>query len=225
MSSAMWPKSCKRCLVWRYDLPMDAHALTSVEQLRDVLGYPSDMVVAKAIPEIDAHCARFIAASPFVLIGTANAAGKQDVSPKGDPAGFVRVLDAKTLLIPERLGNRRADTLCNLIENPAIGMLFLIPGVEDSLRVNGRAVVSSDPVLRAQCIEQNKTPALVTIVTVEEAFLHCAKCVKRSKLWGSTARPDGIPTLAQALVDQTKPEMSVEELQAAIDQSYATKMY
>jgi uncharacterized protein len=202
-----------------------SHTLSTVDQLRAVLGHPSKLVLDKAIDHIDVHCEKFIAASPFVLVSTANTQGKQDVSPKGDPAGFVRVLDAHTLLLPDRPGNRRADSLTNLLENPSIGLLFLIPGVEDSLRVNGRAEISTDPELRALCVVQGKTPALVVRVRVEEAFLHCAKCIKRSNLWQGAARPEGVPSLAEAVRDQAQCELSVEQLQADIDEAYRTKMY
>ncbi len=201
------------------------HTISTHEQLRAVLGHPSKLVLDKAIDHIDRHCAKFIAASPFVLISTADARGKQDVSPKGDPAGFVKVLDARTLLVPDRPGNRRADTLTNLLENQSIGMLFLIPGVEDSLRVNGRAEISTDPALRELCVMHGKTPALVLRVRVDEAFMHCAKCIKRSDLWRGTARPDGVPSLAEAVRDQAQCEMTIEELQADIDESYRTRLY
>jgi hypothetical protein len=204
---------------------MSEHTIASVDALREILGRPSQLVLDKSISEIDAHCARFIAASPFVLIGTADAAGKQDVSPKGDPAGFVKVLDAHRLLIPDRPGNRRADSLTNLIVNPAIGLLFLIPNVEDTLRVNGRAEISTDPVLRAQCVVLGHTPSVVIVVHVEEAFLHCAKCMKRSRLWHTDAAPVDVPSLAEAVKDHAKLEQSVEALQAALDDSYRTSMY
>jgi uncharacterized protein len=204
---------------------MSSHTITSVDALRAILGHPSQLVIDKAIHELDVHCAKFIAASPFLLIGTADAAGRQDVSPKGDPAGFVKIVDPRTLVIPERPGNRRADTLTNILANPAIALLFLIPGVEDSLRVNGRAEVSTDPALRAQCVVNGHTPDLVTIVHVEEAFLHCAKCIKRSKLWRSADATADVSPLAEAVRDHAKSDLSVDQLQAAIDESYRTRMY
>jgi uncharacterized protein len=204
---------------------MAEYTITSVDALRAILGHPSQLVIDKAISEIDAHCAKFIAASPFLLIGTADASGRQDVSPKGDPPGFVKIVDPRTLVIPERPGNRRADTLTNVIANPAIALLFLIPNVEDSLRVNGRAEVSTDPSLRAQCVVNGHMPDLVIVVHVEEVFLHCAKCIKRSKLWRSGDAPADVSTLAEAVRDHAKSDLSVEQLQAAIDESYRTKMY
>ena len=144
-----------------------------------------ELAVQKQISALDHHCRAFISRSPFLLVGTANGTGVCDVSPKGDPAGFVQVLDDNTLVIPDRPGNRRADTLVNILENPQVGLLFLIPGVEDTLRVNGRAHIVQDEELLERTAVKGRKPLLVIVVDVQEAFLHCAKAFKRSLLWGS----------------------------------------
>jgi PPOX class probable FMN-dependent enzyme len=155
----------------------------SLEELRALMGEPSEVALRKDIGRLDEHCRAFIARAPFVLIATADAAGRCDVSPKGDAPGFALVVDDRHLLIPDRPGNKRFDGMRNLLENPGIGLLFLVPGSEETLRVNGRARIVRDPEWRARLAAQGKTPQLAIAVEVHEAFLHCAKCVKRSGLW------------------------------------------
>ena len=178
--------------------------ITTEAELREVAGNPSKGAVAKAIDRIDEHFAGFIAQSPFMLIGTSDAAGNQDVSPKGDPPGFVRVLDEHTLAIPDRPGNRRADTLSNMLQNPRVALYFLVPGVRETLRVQGRATIVRDEALRASMAVRNRAPHLAIVVDVEEAFMHCAKCMVRSNLWEPESWPPTgtVPDLGAALVDQ-----------------------
>ncbi|MCA9845051.1 MAG: pyridoxamine 5'-phosphate oxidase family protein [Dehalococcoidia bacterium] len=178
--------------------------ITTEAELREVAGNPSKGAVAKAIDRIDEHFAGFIAQSPFMLIGTSDAAGNQDVSPKGDPPGFVRVLDEHTLAIPDRPGNRRADTLSNMLQNPRVALYFLVPGVRETLRVQGRATIVRDEALRASMAVGDKAPHLAIVVDVEEAFMHCAKCMVRSNLWEPESWPPTgtVPDLGAALVDQ-----------------------
>lgn len=178
--------------------------ITTEAELREVAGNPSKGAVAKAIDRIDEHFAGFIAQSPFMLIGTSDAAGNQDVSPKGDPPGFVRVLDEHTLAIPDRPGNRRADTLSNILQNPRVALYFLVPGVRETLRVQGRATIVRDEALRASMAVGDKAPHLAIVVDVEEAFMHCAKCMVRSNLWEPESWPPTgtVPDLGAALVDQ-----------------------
>lgn len=201
--------------------------VTTEEQLRTVMGHPAGAVVAKAIRTLDEHCRAFIARSPFVLVGSSDAQGKADVSPRGDPQGFVEVLDDVTLAIPERPGNRRADTYQNVLQNPHVGLLFLIPGKAETLRVNGRAKIVRDEWLRQRLAIQDKLPDFALVVTVEEAFLHCAKCVMRSKLWQPDHWPDqtGLASLARALVDHAKLKESVGDVQDMIDKSYRDRLY
>ena len=137
----------------------------------------------KCIPSLDRHCREFIERSPFLCIGTSGAGGRADVSPRGDPPGFVQVLDDNTLFIPDRPGNNRLDTMTNIIENPNVGLLFLVPGFDDTLRVNGRATIVRDEALAQAAVVNGKEPKVGIRVEVEEAFLHCAKAFKRSRLW------------------------------------------
>ncbi len=160
--------------------------VTHLDELRSIIGDPQPISVKKQFSDLDRHCCAFISLSPFLLIGTSNGAGRCDVSPKGDSPGFVQVLDNETLLIPERPGNRRGDTLVNILENPHVGLLFMIPGIEDTLRVNGRATIVKDEELLNLTAHQGKRPVLNIAVQVQQAFLHCAKAFKRSHLWDAS---------------------------------------
>jgi uncharacterized protein len=151
---------------------------------------------------------------PFVLIASANARGQMDISPKGDAPGCVRVLDDKTLAIPDRPGNRRADTFTNVLENPRVGLIFFVPGKSETLRVSGGATIVRDADLRGSMSARGKTPDFVLAVDVEEVFFHCSKCIVRSSLWIQQAWPslDGLPSLAQTMVDAAALPMRVEAL-------------
>ena len=201
--------------------------ITTSAQLRGVLGQPSAMVEAKVIPALDVHCREFIARCPFLLIASADGAGKVDVSPKGDPAGFVHVLDDQTIAIPERLGNRLADTLLNILQRPQVGLLFVIPGRRETLRAGGTAKIVRDDWLLERMVVAGKKPALATVVTLDRVFFHCAKCVIRSSLWKPEGWPDinGMATLAQAVKDHAKLKDSVDTLQEVLDTSYRDRLY
>lgn len=189
---------------------------------------PSPLAKAKQIDHLDKHCRRFIELSPFLCLATSNAQGKSDVTPRGDPPGFVKVLDDNTLAIPDRPGNNRIDSLRNLSEQPQVGLLFMIPGIEETLRVNGPATLSQDPALLQSMAVDGKPPKLAIVVRVEEAFLHCAKAFKRSKLWHAEAQVPRktLPSLAQMIVDQTKaPSIDVATADARIEQSYKESLY
>ncbi len=201
--------------------------ITTEEGLREIVGKPSGGAVAKAIDRIDEHFAGFIGRSPFMLIGTSDEHGNQDVSPKGDPAGFVRVLDEHTLAIPDRPGNRRADTFTNILQNPRVALYFLVPGVRETLRVQGRASIVRDEALRASMAMNGKVPQIALVVEVEEAFMHCAKCIVRSQLWDPTLWPDAddVPNLAAALVDQLHLEIPKGALIANLDKDARENLY
>ncbi len=201
--------------------------ISTREQLRAVLGEPSPRVVSKVIGHIDVHCRGFIARSPFLLLATADGQGKVDVSPKGDPAGFVQVLDDHTLAIPERLGNRLADSFLNMLERPQVGLLFMIPGKSETLRAGGTARIVQDDWLLEKMTVRGKKPQLATVVTVQRMFFHCAKCVMRSDLWRPEGWPDqaGMPSLAQAIIDHARLGDSVEQVQASLDESYRDRLY
>lgn len=201
--------------------------------LRDIFGQPGDGAVRKQIAQLDKHCRRFIELSPFLCIGTADRNGKADVSPRGDPAGFVQVLDDKTIIIPDRPGNNRLDTMSNIMENPNVGILFMIPGFEDSLRVNGRATIVRDPDVLRKAAVNGKEPKVAIRVTVDEAFLHCAKAFKRSRLWEADAIVDrsAMPSLGKMILEQIAPPSKpptpkeVAEGDEWIEESYKTEMY
>jgi uncharacterized protein len=197
-------------------------------ELRALMGEPSKGAIAKEIAALDVHCRAFIARSPFVLVATAGAAGRCDVSPKGDAPGFVLVLDEQRLLIPDRPGNKRFDGMRNLLENPHVGLIFLVPGVEETLRVNGRGWIVRDPELLARCEARGKVPPLGIGVEVEEAFIHCAKAFKRSGLWEPASWPDlsGLASPAQMLFDHVRPPgMTVGELDRQLQEGYRQRLY
>jgi PPOX class probable FMN-dependent enzyme len=199
--------------------------VTSVEDLRAIIGgEPSEVARRKEIPALDPHARAFIARSPFLLLGTADAAGRCDVSPKGDAPGFVRVLDDHHLVIPDRPGNKRLDGMRNLLTNPRVGILFLVPGNDFTLRVNGRAAITRDPELLGTLTAQGKAPLVAIGVEVEEVFLHCARSFRRARLWDDTSWPgaDALPSMACMLYDQTGGAMSLEALEARNAQSLVT---
>jgi PPOX class probable FMN-dependent enzyme len=197
--------------------------------IQATIGEPLEFVVAKRLPVLDAHCRRFIELAPFLCLGTVGPDGDCDVSPRGDPPGFVRILDDRTLAIPERPGNRLADSLRNVAENGHVGMLFIVPGIEETLRVNGRGRVTDDAELLASMTAGGKPPRLAIVVDVEEAFLHCAKAFKRSRLWDPAAQVErsALPTLGQILRDQvTHPDTAdAEKLEVDIQEEYRTQLY
>ncbi|HET9024650.1 MAG TPA: pyridoxamine 5'-phosphate oxidase family protein [Burkholderiaceae bacterium] len=201
--------------------------VSSEAQFRAVIGHPIDLVVRKHIHALDRFCRVFIERSPFLLLASADGEGRMDVSPKGDPAGFVQVLDEHTLVIPDRPGNRRADTFCNLLANPNVALIFLVPGKQETLRVSGRACIVRDAWIRERMAVQGKVPEFAIVVKVEEAFFHCAKCVVRSKLWDPLAWPGtaGLPTLAEASLAHAKLDCSVHEVQAVIDEGLRNRLY
>ena len=159
-----------------------------------------ELVVVKSSPSITEPLQRFIERSPFACLATYGADGSCDLSPRGDPPGFVKVLDADTLFLPERPGNRRLDSLINIIQTSHLSLLFMIPGTPETVRVNGVGVVTTDPELLTLCPVQNREPELGVLITVREAFGHCSKAFRRSKLWHDDYRSrDGVPSLAEMM--------------------------
>jgi uncharacterized protein len=198
--------------------------VTSMESLRAVVGgEPSEVARKKELPALDAHARAFIARSPFLLLGTADADGRCDVSPKGDAPGFVRVLDDHHLVVPDRPGNRRLDGMRNILSNPHVGLIFLVPGNDFTLRVNGRAAITREPALLESLAVQGKTPRLAIGVEVEEVFLHCARSFRRGQLWEPASWPgaDALPSMPCILYDQTGGAMSLEALEARNAESLA----
>lgn len=179
--------------------------IESLEALRTVYKPASGRSVAKVIPVLDRHCRRFIELSPFLLLSTGGPDGTSDVSPRGDAPGFVGVADDSTLLLPDRPGNNRLDSLENIIARPGVALLFMVPGVDETLRVNGTAEIRTDPDLLAPFAVEGKLPLSVIRITVKEAYLHCAKALMRSNLWSREAQVERsvLPTMGEMLHEHT----------------------
>jgi uncharacterized protein len=206
----------------------DITYLTSVEELRPPYLPPSALVRAKQIDRLDRHCCDFIARVPLVIIGSSHPERGHDVSPRGDAPGFVRIFDPHHLAIPDRPGNNRLDTIENLLTNPAIGLLFIIPGVEELLRVNGTARLTRAQELLQSMSVNGKAPKLAIVVTVTEAFLHCTKALKRARLWKDDYRLDRaeLPSLGQMLIDQARPaSLSVKDVETCIEIDARENLY
>ncbi|MDP7234831.1 MAG: pyridoxamine 5'-phosphate oxidase family protein, partial [Alphaproteobacteria bacterium] len=179
-------------------------SIQSETNLRELFPEQSEMVIRKQLICLDKYCKHFIALSPFVCLATSDSQGNVDVSPRGDAPGFVRVRDDKTLVLPDRRGNNRLDSLANVVANGHVGLLFLVPGIDETLRVNGTAEISDDPTLLADHVVRGKTPIVALVVHVEEAFLHCAKAMIRSKLWAPKSQVERgvLPGLGQMVAEQ-----------------------
>jgi PPOX class probable FMN-dependent enzyme len=201
--------------------------IVTERQLRAVLGHPSPRALDKQIDRLDQHCRDIIACSPFVVVSSADGEGRPDASPTGDAPGFVLPLEERTLANPDRPGNRRADTFRNVLANPRVGLLFLVPGRMETLRINGRARITRDPSLLQKMAVQGKAPLLALVVDVEEAFVHCGKCMLRSRLWEPAAWPAvaDLPSHARCLLDQAKPAQSLAEVEASVRESYRSQLY
>lgn len=189
-----------------------AHTIDTVEALRALYAQPGERARRKELAALDAHMRRFIALSPFTVLSTSDAQGRLDASPRGGAPGFVKVDGDGTLLLPDSPGNNRLDSLQNIVAHGQAGLLFLLPGVDETLRVNGAATLSTDPALLARCADGRRVPTLVIRVTVREAYLHCAKALMRSALWAETSRLDrgALPTMNQMIRDQIGGEGPVE---------------
>src|SRR5690606_6298375 len=201
--------------------------ITSKEELRARYGETSERARLKEMRALDHHARNFIAHSPFVLIGSQDAEGNADVTPKGDKPGFVAVLDDATIAIPDRPGNNRLDTWENLLSNPAVGLLFMIPGMNETLRINGKGRLTADAALRERFAVDGKLPLTVLVVTVEACYMHCAKAFMRSQLWKPETWPDRstLPTLGQILADQIAINQSGAEVDKSLAEAYARTMW
>jgi PPOX class probable FMN-dependent enzyme len=199
--------------------------ITTEAELRELLGEPLPHVAAKERPALDEIHRAWLAASPFYLVATSGADGSCDVSPKGDPAGSVLVLDDRTIALPERAGNRRADGFANILGNPQVGLLFLIPGRGDTLRINGRARLTRDPALLDRMVVKGHQPLLAVVVDVEAVYYHCAKAFLRSQLWEpETWQPDAVPP--RAVIAQTeRPDQSLADLERYYGEQYRAGLY
>ena len=184
----------------------DQYLIKNEAQLRERFGDTTDSIWAKATDSISEPMRKFIELSPYCCISSCDNQGQTDLSPRGDPPGFIKVANPEQLLIPDRPGNRRYDTIRNIFQNPQVSLLFMIPGVPITVRVNGRAQISSDPELLQQFVVHNKLPKMVVIVSVQEAYGHCAKAILRGKIWESDFKLSSaeVPTLAELMTHHLK---------------------
>lgn len=211
--------------------PNPEFVITDEQSLRNLFAATHPMAIMKCQDSLSEHAQDFISRSPFLCIGTQNLDGKADVSPRGDPVGFVKILDKHTLAIPDRPGNNRLDTLVNIIANPNVGLMFVIPGFDDTLRVNGRATLVHDPELMETMSVKDRAPKLAIVVEVREVFMHCAKAFRRSRLWSPDHfqnRAD-MPSLVKIILDETtgapndKDEM--RKMDDALEEEYKRTLY
>jgi uncharacterized protein len=210
------------------DRTADLNAISDETSLRSLYQPPMELSLLKQLDHLDSHCRNFLAHSPFCVIASTRPGKGTDVSPRGDAPGFVRVLDDHTIAIPDRPGNNRLDTMSNIVADAEVGLLFFIPGIDETLRINGTARLSYDRELLTAAAVNGREPRLVIIVTVKEAFLHCGKALKRSKLWHEDYRIDkrNFPSLGRMIVEQTKPKnLTVAQADEVVEEGYRNKLY
>src|SRR3954453_20826999 len=194
--------------------------------LRAHMGQISAMAERKVLTRLDRHCRHFIELSPFLVLATADADGRVDASPRGDPPGFVRILDDRTLLLPDRPGNNRVDSFGNVLSAPGVGIIFFVPGIDETLRVNGQAeLVTGHPALASMEV-QDRAPRTGLLVHLEEAFFHCAKALRRARLWDPETRIERstFPTLGRIIADQVS-GFDAEDADRRIETAYRERMY
>jgi PPOX class probable FMN-dependent enzyme len=206
----------------------DAHAIDDAAALRDVIGAPNPGSVNKEMPRLDEMGRRFIALSPILFVSTVGADGRADVSPRGDAPGFVRIVDDRTIAIPDRPGNRRLDTMSNILANPggSVGLIFLVPGVDEVMRASGRATLSRDPALLAAMAVGGKRPKLAIVIFLDEVFFHCGKALKRAGLWDPARRVDraAFPSYAQ-VIHTRRPHEPLARIEKSIADNYRDELY
>ncbi|MEO3690588.1 pyridoxamine 5'-phosphate oxidase family protein [Roseateles paludis] len=207
-----------------------AHTIADEAALRALFEPTHDLAVKKCQDQLSPHAREFIARSPFLCIGTQSRDGRADVSPRGDSVGFVKVLDERTLAIPDRPGNNRLDTQVNILSNPNVGLLFIVPGFEDTLRVNGQARLVTDPALLQTMAVQDRVPKLAIVVTVQEVFMHCAKAFRRSRLWDVASQQNRreMPSLVKIILDETTgapAEDEMRKLDEGLEEAYRKTLY
>ncbi|MFI9200107.1 pyridoxamine 5'-phosphate oxidase family protein [Streptomyces sp. NPDC053048] len=200
--------------------------ITSADELRELLGPPSQPAVDKVRTHLHENDKRWLEQSPFCLVATSAVDGSCDVSPKGDPAGFTLVLDDTTIAVPERPGNRRADGFHNILSNPHVGLLYLVPGRGDTLRINGRARLVRDAPFFDRMTVKGHRPQLALIVEIEEVFYHCSKAFLRSSLWKPESwNPEAVPSRARIAKSVERPEAKLEDLEHYYGPQYGTRLY
>ncbi|KUL94756.1 pyridoxamine 5'-phosphate oxidase [Bosea sp. WAO] len=200
--------------------------VADAQQLRALVGEVHLLAERKVLDRLDHFCRDFIALSPFLVLASSDSEGRADASPRGDGPGFVQVLDEKTLLIPDRRGNNRVDSFGNVLSSPGVGLVFFVPGINETLRVNGRARLTRDEALLEPTTVQEKTPKLGLLVEVDEAYFHCGKALIRSKLWAQEAQVErgSFPTLGRIVAEQTK-AVDAAEADANLEEAYRTRLY
>ncbi|MCC7272710.1 MAG: pyridoxamine 5'-phosphate oxidase family protein [Alphaproteobacteria bacterium] len=205
---------------------IETPAIADKDALRRHYGPISGLAEKKVLDRIDPHARAFIALSPFLVLATAGADGSADASPRGDAPGFVAFLDDRHLLIPDRIGNNRVDSYANLVERPGVGLLFFVPGIDETLRVNGRGRLLTDPDVLAAHAVQGKPPRAGLLVAVDEVFFHCGKALKRGRLWDAETRVPraSFPSLGRIIADQTR-GCEAEDADRRIEDSYRNRLY
>ena len=205
----------------------EMQGIVDKKNLGQLYGEPSERVVLKQLDHLDKHCQAFIEISPFLVIGTMGSDGLGDVSPRGDAPGFVKVIDEKTIYLPDRLGNNRTDTLSNVLENSGVGLLFLVPGMNETLRVNGSAKITTDENILEGLSAEGKAPRSALEIKVEEAYLQCAKALIRSKLWEEDYKIErkSFPSLGKIISDQIGRGDDENKAERSIQKGYRTKLY
>ena len=195
--------------------------------VREIVGDPIPIVRNKEMPRLDKYCRQFIEMSPFLCLGTVGADGHIDMSPRGDPPGFVKILDDRTLLIPDRQGNQRVDSMLNITENPQIGLIFFLPGIEETLRIRARVSITRDQELLGPLALNGKTPKLGFLVEIDQVFFQCAKALIRSKLWDPSTpiKRSEFPPFGQITRDQRRPDAKVEDIEAMLQDNYKNELY
>ncbi len=203
-----------------------AAGVTAPGELRELVGPVNPVAEKKVLDRLDQFCRDFIALSPLLVLASSDAQGRADASPRGDAPGFVQVLDDNTLVIPDRRGNNRVDSFGNVLSAPGVGLIFFMPGINETLRVNGTARMTRDPALLEPMTVQGKTPVLGLVVTVEEAFFHCGKALIRSKLWDPQSQVERtrFPTLGRIVAEQTK-MIETAQAEANLEEAYRLRLY
>jgi PPOX class probable FMN-dependent enzyme len=209
---------------------MTDYRIKTVEEYRELRGDSHQMIYDKSMTVIDEHIRDFLALSTFLTVASIDAEGRMDVSPKGDPPGFVKVVDERTIAIPEREGNRRADTFTNVLQIPSVGLIFFVPGMDETMRINGTATLTTDPELLATMEYKGHTPVLAMLVHVEEAFIHCGKAPKRGRLWDADAQIDRsiYPKIGEVMFDHGKYEkydITRERITEIAQEDYQDNVY
>ena len=206
--------------------PQTETRIENQQELRAHYGEVSYRARLKQLPKLETHTRRFISLSPFCVLSTSSSRGT-DASPRGDAPGFVQVVDDNTLAIPDRPGNNRVDSFQNILENPNVGLLFLVPGINETLRVNGRARITTDPAVLAQHAAHGKLPRSVMFIEVEEVFLHCAKALMRSKLWDPGLHVDrkDFPSMGQCLAEQIGQGLDPKKVEEEVFEGYRENLY